>query len=184
MRATANVVSNMNPTIGPSTYSRNGSVFAGSIGCSRMQSFMRFASAKKGRYSGEVSAFPPMLLKRITPFIFSSLIARCSSFNASSAESIGIEAKALKRVSKKDIRGRKRHDFNVDADAIHIFESLRDISHRRSYAKETCPAIGDNRLTGGTLVERKLRRKLANLVEIDGRIVMRVQIEFARHGSF
>ncbi len=35
-----------------------------------MQSFIRFASSKNGRYSGEVNGLPPMLLSRITPFSF------------------------------------------------------------------------------------------------------------------
>ena len=37
-------------------------------------------------------------------------------------------------------------DFNIDADAVHVFETFGDISHRRRHAKKTRTAIGDDRL--------------------------------------
>ena len=59
-------------------------------------------------------------------------------------------------VSKENIRRRERDDFDIDADAIHVFETLRDIGHRRRHTKEARAAISDDCLARRTLVERKL----------------------------
>ena len=46
-------------------------------------------------------------------------------------------------------------------------------------SKEARAAVLDDRLAGRTLVKREVGRQIANLVEVDLGIVMRVQIEFA-----
>jgi len=88
-------VPNMNPTTAQARIRETESVFAGSIGCNRMQSFMALASAKNGRYCRRSQRLARCYFRRITPFIFNSSIARWSSFSAASESSIGIEAKAL-----------------------------------------------------------------------------------------
>src|SRR5712692_10326474 len=87
-------------------------------------------------------------------------------------------------LSKEDIGRRQRNNFHVDAHAIHVFEPSRHVGHRRRNAKETRAAIDDYRLAGWTLGKGKLRRQLANLVEIDGWVVMRVKVEFAAGGCW
>src|SRR6266705_808024 len=83
-------------------------------------------------------------------------------------------------IGKEDVRSRKRDHFNIDPDAVHIRDSLRHVSHRRRYPEEPGAAIGDDCLTARTFIEREFRRQLADLVEIDWRVVMRMQIELPR----
>ena len=57
------------------------------------------------------------------------------------------------RVRKEKIWGRKRDNLDVDANTIHVLQTLRDVSHRRRHAKEPRAAISNDGLAGRTLAE-------------------------------
>ena len=65
-------------------------------------------------------------------------------------------------------------NFNIDANAVHVFQTLGDVGHCRRHAKEARAAISDDRLPGRAFVEREFGRKVANLFEVGFGIVMRV----------
>src|SRR5690349_1077017 len=87
----------------------------------------------------------------------------------------------MRGLSKENIWRRERHDLNVDPDAIHVFQTFGYISHCGGDTKKTRAAISDNCLARGALVERKLRRQVANLIEVNRRIEVGMEIEFAHH---
>src|ERR1051325_11474025 len=70
------------------------------------------------------------------------------------------------RIGKENVRRRERDYFDVDANAIHIFETFGNVSHWRRYAKKSRAPIRNDRLAGWAPAEGELRRNFANLVEI------------------
>src|SRR5258706_4774549 len=72
-------------------------------------------------------------------------------------------------VSKENVWGGQRDDFDVNADAIHVFQAFRNVSHRRRHAKKTRAAILDDRLPRRALIEREFGGQVADLFEVDRR---------------
>src|SRR5258708_27187230 len=86
------------------------------------------------------------------------------------------------RVGKENIWRGQGNDFHVDTHTVHVFEAPGDVGHRRRHAKKARAAILDDRLSRGALIEREFGGQVAYLFEVDRRIVMSMEIEFAfRH---
>src|SRR5262245_33485671 len=72
------------------------------------------------------------------------------------------DSRLVLRVSKEDVWCRERDDLDVDTRSVHVLDSFRHVSHRRSDAEKACTAIGNDSLPAGARAERELRWKISN----------------------
>ena len=76
-----------------------------------------------------------------------------------------------------DVRRREREDLRVDADPIHVLQTLRHVGHRRGHSEEPRASVADDPLSRRAGAEREVATAPLDALEILRGVVVRVKVE-------